>query len=272
VTVKTRGLALHTWTLDTTPIDTILRIARETGWDAIELRRLDFARAREAGRSSEEVLATVKASGLPVACVGVQLGWLFAEGDERARLLEAFAESCRWAVALGCATIMSPVDPGQGSLDRAVASVREVGEIAAKHNVRLALEFNSVAQQFNSLERVRELTTRAGHPRCGILLDTYHLGRSGATLEAIRAVSPEEIAYVQYSDVPRGQLQPDVTTDRLPPGVGLYPFPDFFRVLGEKRYMGYLSYEAPNPVSWAKNPAGVAGEALEATRALLRCG
>jgi sugar phosphate isomerase/epimerase len=252
--------------LDTTPLDTVLRIAQETGWDAIELRRLDFARAREAGRSSEDVLASVKASGLPVACVGVQLGWLFAEGEERVRLLEAFAESCRWAVALGCATVMSPVDPGRGSLDQAVASVREVGGIAARHDVRLALEFNSVAQQFNSLERVRELTTRAAHPRCGILLDTYHLGRSGATMQAIRALSPEEIAYVQYSDVPRAGLQPGVTTDRLPPGRGMYPFPDFFHLLEEKGYTGYLSYEAPNPTAWSASAEEVAREALRATR------
>lgn len=263
-----RGLALHTWTLDTTPLETVLRVARETGWDAIELRRLDFARAREAGRSSDDVLASVRASGLPVACVGVQLGWLFAEGEERVRLLDAFGESCRWASALGCATVMSPVDPGQGSLDRAVASVREVGQIAAKHGVRLALEFNSVAQQFNSLERVRELTTRAAHPRCGILLDTYHLGRSGATMQAVRALSPEEIAYVQYSDVPRTGLQPGVTTDRLAPGRGMYPFFDFFRLLEEKGYTGYLSYEAPNPASWARDPAQVASEALQATRGL----
>jgi sugar phosphate isomerase/epimerase len=258
--------------LDTTPLETVLRVARETGWDAIELRRLDFARARDAGRSPEDVLASVKASGLPVACVGVQLGWLFAEGDERARLLEAFAESCRWAAALGCSTVMSPVDPGTGGLDRAVASVREVGEIAAKYHVRLALEFNSVAQQFNSLERVQELTTRAGDPRCGILLDTYHLGRSGATVRALEAMSPEEIAYVQYSDVPRAGLQPGVTTDRLPPGRGGYPFPDFLRLLEDKGYTGYLSYEAPNPASWAKDPAQVANEAIDATQRLLAPG
>ena len=267
--MRSDRLALHTWTLDTTPLPAVLRVAKLTGWNAIELRRLDFARARETGQSAEDVLRLVRASGLPVACVGVQLGWLFAEGDERTRLLEAFAESCRWAATLECATVMSPVDPGQGNPDRAVASVREVGEIAAKHNVRLALEFNSVAQQFNSLERVRELTTRAGHPRCGILLDTYHLGRSGATLQAMRALSPEEIAYVQYSDVPREGLQAGVTTDRLSPGRGMYPFPEFFHLLEDKGYAGYLSYEAPNPASWAKDPAQVAQEAIEATRGVL---
>jgi sugar phosphate isomerase/epimerase len=265
-------LALHTWTLDTTPLETILRVAKQTGWDAIELRRLDFARAREAGQSSDDVLALVKRSGLPVACVGVQLGWLFAEGEERRQLLQAFAESCRWAASLGCTTVMSPVDKGRGDLGRAVASLKEVGEIAEKHAVRLALEFNAVAEQLNTLERVRELTTRAGHPRCGLLLDTYHLGRSGATLQALQALSPDEIVYVQYSDVPRGTLQPGVTTDRLPPGHGTYPFREFFRILRDKGYTGYLSYEAPNPASWVRDPTEVARGALEATRGVLATG
>lgn len=36
-----RRLALHTWTLDSTPLTDVLRIARTVGWDAIELRRIE---------------------------------------------------------------------------------------------------------------------------------------------------------------------------------------------------------------------------------------
>ena len=50
-------LALHTWTLETTPLADVLRIARETGWDAVELRRKDFERAFAAGWSTEVVLS-----------------------------------------------------------------------------------------------------------------------------------------------------------------------------------------------------------------------
>ena len=42
-------LAIHTWTLDSTPLPDVLRIARDAGWPAIELRRIDFARAAEKG-------------------------------------------------------------------------------------------------------------------------------------------------------------------------------------------------------------------------------
>jgi len=266
------GLALHTWTLNTTPLAEVLRIARHTGWDAVELRRIDFARATEKGRSAAEVLDLVRKSDLSVACVGVELGWMFAEGAERQRLLQAFAESCRWAAELQCPIVMSPVDRGRGDPSRAATSIREVGDIAEKHSVRLALEFNSQAEQYNSLDRVREVVTRAGHPHCGLLVDAYHLQRSGGDPRALRDLATKEIVYVQYSDVPRSGLHPGVTTDRLPPGQGIVPLAEFFRILREKGYRGYLTYEAPNPSSWARDPEEVAREALLATRKLLPAG
>jgi len=262
-------LALHTWTLDTTPLAEVLSVARRVGWDGIELRRVDFARAAEQGQSAADVLARVKASGLRVACVGVELGWMGAEAAERARLLRAFAESCRWAAELGAGTVMSPVDKGRVDRARAAASVREVGALAAEHAVRLALEFNSQAEQLNTLASIREVLTVASHPGCGLLLDTYHLGRSGATLEAIDGVPLDEIAYVQFSDVPKSGLEPGRALDRLPPGRGTVPFKEIFASLERKGYRGFMSYEAPNPAAWARPAEDVAREALEATRAVL---
>jgi 2-keto-myo-inositol isomerase len=264
-----RHLALHTWTLDSTPLADVLAIARRTGWDAIELRRLDFRRAAEAGQPPEAVLDLVRQSGLPVACVGVELGWMHAEGAERERLLAAFAESCRWAAALGCRTVMSSVDRGRADVARAAAAVRAVGDLAAGQGVTLALEFNSQVEQWNRLERMRELLVVAGHPACRLLVDSYHLHRSGGTPADLADVAAEEIAYVQLSDVPRDGGTPGQTTDRLPPGQGAVPFREFFAALAALGYRGDLSYEAPNPAAWGRDPEAVAREALAATRAYL---
>ena len=81
---------------------------------------------------------------------------------------------------------------------------------------------------------------------------------------------PADIAYVQFSDVPRSGLVAGQALDRLPPGQGSVPFPAFFAALERKGYAGYCSYEAPNPAAWARDPAAVAREALEATRAVAR--
>ena len=262
-------LALHTWTLDSTPLAEALRIAKATGWDGVELRRIDFRRAEESGRPAESVLDLVRASGLPVACVGVEFGWMWTDGDERRRLLGVLDEPCRRAAALGCDTVMSPVDKDRGDVARAASSVREVGDIAAAHGVRLALEFNSQCAQLNTLERAREVLGRAAHASCGLLLDAYHLGRSGASLETVLDVAPAEIAYVQFSDPPRTGLEPGRALDRLPPGQGSFWFREFFALMTAKGYAGFASYEAPNEKAWKRDPAEVAREAIEATRAVL---
>lgn len=262
-------LALHTWTLDSTPLAEAVRVAGQAGWEALELRRLDFVRAGEAGRSAEWVLELVRASGLPVACVGVELGWMWARSAERQRLLQVFAEQCGRAAALGCRIVMSPVDRGRGDLAEAAASVREVSDIAREHRLRVALEANSQAEQLNTLGRLRDLLARAGHPGCGLLVDTYHLYRSGDGLAALEDVRAKEIVYVQYSDVPSSGLEPGKVLDRLPPGRGIVPFKDIFPVLAARGYAGDISYEAPNTTAWARDPAAVAREALAATRAFL---
>jgi len=262
-------LALHTWTLDTTPLAETLRVMRDTGWNAVELRRLDFTRAAEAGRPAESIIELVRASGLPVACVGAEFGWMWSQGEERKRLLRVFAEQCERAVALGCPTVMSPADRGTGALREAAASVREVGDIAGQHGLRLALEANSQAEHINTLNRLRELIALAGHPRCGLLFDTYHFQRSAGRLPALEDVAGNEILYVQFSDVPATGLESGKVLNRLPPGHGIVPFKDIFRLLVAKGYSGYLSYEAPNTAAWSRNPAEVAREALAATRAVL---
>ena len=42
-------LALHMWTIDTTPLAAALDAAKQAGYDAVELRRNDFKRCFEAG-------------------------------------------------------------------------------------------------------------------------------------------------------------------------------------------------------------------------------
>src|SRR5437016_4302956 len=168
-------LALHTWTLDTTPLAEVLRVARRVGWDGIELRRVDFARAAEQGQSAADLLA---------------------------------------------------------------------------------------------LGRMRRVMATAGHPRCGLLLDTYHPWRSGATVRDVEHVRGDEVVYVQFSDAP-ASVEPGKATDRLPPGRGVVPFKEFFARVETAGYRGFMSYEAPNPAAWARPADDVAREALEATRAVL---
>ena len=264
-------LALHTWTLDTTPLADALRAAKTAGWSAVELRRVDFTRCFDAGMTNGQVLDLVHASGLKVACLGTEYGLIYAKGLELERLLTVLDETCANAVTLGCDLVM--IAPGQnppGTLREGAANFRKGGEIAKAHGVRLALEFNSQHAVINRLEAGREIVALASHPNCGLLFDAYHLERSGGGGRGFEHVAPEEIFAFQYSDVPAGPPSAATRpTDRLPPGLGTVRWREVFGLLAEKGYAGYLSYEAPNPEYWARPPDAVAREALEATSRLL---
>ena len=263
-------LALHTWSLDTTPLPEALRAAREGGWNAMELRRVDFTRCFEKGMTNEQVIALVRSSGMKVAVLGTEYGLIFAKGDESKRLFGVLEETCRNAKALGCDMIM--IAPGQnsGTIREAAANFRSAGEAVGAHGLRIALEFNSAHGVINCLAAGREVVSLANQPSAGLLLDAYHLERSGGGGRGFEDVAPEEIFTFQFSDVPKGpQSTASRPTDRLMPGQGRVQWTEVFSLLAEKGYGGYLSYEGPNPELWARPPADVAREAAAATRKLL---
>jgi len=258
-----RGLALHTWTVDSTPLDGALAAAKAGGFDAVELRRVDFMR-------NPKALDLVKKSGLPVACVGVEPGWIFSsKGEEQERLFGVFRESCQAAVALDCPTLMSAIGPGTASLDEAVANIRRAGKIAAEFKLRLALEYQFQHPVVKSLDILRDIIAKAGEKSVGLLLDAYHLQRGGRPGAGFSDVPEAEIFYVQYSDVPDAPPNGPPPVDRLPPGKGVVNWANLFQLLAAKNYAGYISYEAPNPAHWERSAADVAGEGAQATRRAL---
>ena len=264
-----RGLALHTWTVDTTPLEGALVAAKSAGFDAVELRRVDFMRCKERGLSNAAVLDIIRAAGLPVSAMGVEYGWIFSGGEERERLFGAFREACENAVALGCGMMMSAIGPGTASTDEAVANIRRAGEIAAGFGLKLTLEYQFQHPVVRTVDILRDLIARAGQKNVGLLLDAYHLQRGGRPGRGFEDVPAAEIFYVQFSDVPDAPPASAPPVDRLPPGKGVVGWSDLFRLLAEKNYAGFLSYEAPNPAHWARSAVETAREGADAARRAL---
>jgi sugar phosphate isomerase/epimerase len=261
-------LALHTWTLDKTPLREAIAAAKAGGFDAIELRRIDFMRCREQGMNNEAVVDLVRAGGMPVHMMGGEHGWMFGRGEESQRLFDVLEETCENAVALDCPVIMTAPGPRDGPIGEAVENLKRAADICGKYGLRLAIEFNFAHQTVNRIAPALEIIHGADRPNAGILLDTYHLERGGDGGDGFADVAAEDIVAFQYSDVPAGE-SPNRPTDRLPPGQGVIRWVEAFRLLHRKGFAGCLSYEAPNPDAWKRPPVEVCREAAEATRAMI---
>jgi len=264
-------LALHTWTIDTTPLATALDAARQGGFDAVELRRTDFKRCYDAGMSNDEVLDLIRTAGIPVGVLGVEYGWLFETGDESKRLFKVLRESCENAVALNCDTLMCAPGQVKGPIADAINYLKYAGDMVAEYGLKIGIEYNSQHDVLNSLPVLTQLIEGANKPACGYLIDAYHFTRSGFGGRAFASIPAEQIVCFQYSDV---SATPSVgvrrPTDRLPPGKGVVQWREMLSLLAEKGYTGYLSYEAPNPDLWAQSPYDVCREGVELTRKLLK--
>ena len=271
MTNLTNRIGLHTWTLDTTPLPDVLRIARETGYNAVELRHIDFVRCMAAGMSNDEVLAMIRASGLTVSCVGLETGMLFAQGIERKRLFDSMDVMCARAAALGCEVMMVAPGSNPATTVKDAANNFATGcEIAAKHGLLCALEFGSRHPVVNRLAVAREIVALADKPNAGLLIDTYHAQCVGDGGRGFEHVPAEEIIAFQFSDVPPGPLVMTGTAlDRLPPGKGVVRWRAVLQLLMEKGYSRYINYEAPNPALWARPPEEVAREGVTRIRELI---
>jgi sugar phosphate isomerase/epimerase len=266
----TDRIGLHSWTLDTTPLPQVLRIARETGYNAVELRHVDFERCMQAGMSNEQVLVMIRASGIRVSCMGLESGMLFAKGDEQKRLLESMDTMCARAAALKCEVMM--VAPGTNpasSVKDAAKNFARGCDVAGKHHLRCALEFSSRHPLVNRLAVAREILALANKPNGGLLIDTYHAQSVGDGGRGFEDVPATDIIAFQFSDVPPGPMSPGAALDRLPPGKGVVQWREVLQLLMEKGYDRYLNYEAPNPALWSRPPVDVAKEGVTAIRKLL---
>ncbi len=264
-------IALHTWTLDTTPLADALRIAREAGYNAVELRHIDFMRGLKAGLSEEAMVKLVRDANIKVAVIGTESGVLFETRDELKRKLDSLHYVCEKCVALNCDVIM--VAPGQhaeGGMALAIQNFRTCAEICGEHGIKIGIEFNSRHPLIRTLENGMELVDATNMKNAGLLLDTYHLHCSGGNGASFKNVPVEKIITFQFSDAPPGppsdSRQP---VDRLPPGKGAAPFLEIFKTLMALNYQGYMSYEAPNPEQWNRPADIVAREGADLVRALL---
>ena len=71
--------------------------------------------------------------------------------------------------------ICSNISPASlGGIDRAAADFRELGDLAAKHDMRVGFEALAWGAHVNDYRDAWEIVRRANHPSIGVILDSFH--------------------------------------------------------------------------------------------------
>ena len=232
------GMAPHVPLLDR------LSAAREAGYAAVSVRPQEYRLLRESGLSDAEMRQRFADEGMAIGELDGLAVWLPEQApppgfpkDLGRQLMEATPEAfVPIAAAMGARSITAIEFFGvEVEVDRAVEAFAEVCDLAANEGVLVHLEFLPWAG-IPDLRMAWEIVRQADRSNGGLLVDSWHLFRSGSTLDELRAIPGEKVLGVQLDDAPKKpetDLAEETQHRRLIPSAGDLDLTGLVRTLDE---------------------------------------
>jgi 2-keto-myo-inositol isomerase len=222
---------------------------------------------------TDDVRRLLEKHGVAAPVASFQGGLLSSQGDFRRQHWDAFAARLALCRALDVGTLVVAADvPGplaQQDLDRVQMSLEQAAELAGRHGVRLALEFQARAAFANNLETAAALVADVGSPHLGICLDVFHFHVGPSKPEDLLHLSADNLFHVQFSDLSGVPRELAADADRILPGDGDIPLLPLVARLTEIDYRGCVSIELMNPQVWRIPPLQFGEIAMTALRKIL---
>lgn len=250
----------------------LAKVAAEAGYQAVSLRLSPF-RVGEAQHPMlgdtpmmRETQAVLAHTGLSVLDIEVVLLTPEREVRDFTSVLEA-------AARLGAKHALTLIDIADRQ--QATAKFAALCELAAPFGINCALEFTAWLGVGN-VKAANEVVTAAAQPNGGVLLDPFHLFRSGGTVQDIASIDPTRLRYAQFCDAPLTApptvqaISEEARFERLFPGEGGLPLHAFLRALPDGIPLGL---EVPaRQLARSVGPVERAARALRAAKAVVASG
>jgi sugar phosphate isomerase/epimerase len=257
-----------------TNLMTDIRVARETGYDAVEFYIPKLVRYLDAGYRAEDLRPAL--GSLRLAVINSFLHIERQEPEARRELRGQCERLCQVAQALGCPSLQVVAlnalrgEPWPEIRSKVGRSLAELADIAAPFGVRLALEPVTFTP-LRTLRQALEVLDVAGRENVGLCLDTFHLWTAGTSWQEVAALDRSLIVVAHLSDVlPRqGAEWSDGDRDVLP-GDGILPLRDGIEAIRATGYDDLWCVEIMGAHHWEWDPFVLARELKQRAGALLQ--
>jgi 4-hydroxyphenylpyruvate dioxygenase len=225
-----------------------LHACAEAGFDGVEVFESDLVASEQ---SPEEIRALADRLGLTLDLYqpfrdfeGVGESLL----EDNLRRAEAKFNLMR---RLGVKTMLVCSNVATATVESeevSAAQLRRLGDLAERHEVRIAFEALAWGRYVNDYRRSWRIVELAAHPRVGLCLDSFHILSLGHDPSAIEEIPGDKIFFLQLADAPA--LSMDVLSwsrhHRLFPGEGTFDLGTFVAHVLRAGYTGPLSLEVFN--------------------------
>lgn len=257
-----------------------IRLAKETGYQGLEIHTEKLWRYINAGFTSEEFKARLDAANITPSAIDIIGGVEAATKEEQQRVFKEAEVLCRFAKDIGAPTIQLNAFESlnafstEDNIQLTAKNIRSIADIGREHGIRFQYE-GAAWTPIATLEDYYRLLDAVGRDNFGFVLDTWHLWACrGATLEQISQVDKSLIYNVHLSDGKRpAEGQPWVDERELRGfyiGEGDIPMQEWVDALLQTGYDGFFSGEFLNDQLWEHDHYEVAEKMLNGMKALVK--
>ena len=157
------------------------------------------------------------------------------------------------------------------TLDNAAKYYREALEMGEKMGVQPLLELWGVHPLLGPLRNGIYVTVATGRPDASLLLDVFHLYKSGTPFTALKQINGAALHVMHINDYPQA-ADPSALNDgnRIYPGDGVAPFTQILRDLRDNGFRGCFSLELFNRDYWTKPADENLKTGIEKIRSVVR--
>lgn len=255
---------------------TQLRIAHETGFDALELLPEHLFRYLEHGGTLEKYKQLMQHYNIEISCINALKRIGRHQPQERREMLDEADKICRAAQALGCPVVqimaLNEIDALSESERNAilVRNITDIAAIGAGYGIKFQIEVVAFTP-FNSLKQGKAMIEAVGADNVGVVIDFWHLYAGGDTTpEEVEALDVNLIYGVHFCDGRRlhpGEAWDERVQRNYLPGEGEVDINRWVAAVSKTGYSGVWCPELLSPTHWEDDLWQIARDSMSSLTA-----
>jgi len=269
------GYCLNTSTIRGNNLDLPAEItaASKAGFHAIEPWIQEIDRYTSAGGTLKDLGKRIADAGLTVENAIAFNSFLDDDDTRRAASMEKLKADMDKVAQIGGKRIAAT--PGNNraavSLDNVARYYREALEMGEKMGVQPLLELWGTHPVLGPLSHGIYVSVAAGRPDASLLLDVFHLYKSGTPFTALKQINGAALHVMHLNDYPQAADSSTLNDgNRIYPGDGVAPLRQILRDMRDNGFRGYFSLELFNKEYWGKSADDNLKTAMEKIRTTVR--
>jgi 2-keto-myo-inositol isomerase len=269
------GICLNTSTIRGNNLDLpgVIAAASKAGFQGIEPWIMEIDRYTSSGGTLKDLAKRIADAGLTVEDAIAFNSFLDDDDARRAASMEKLKVDMDKVAQIGGKRIAAPPGNNRAAvpLDNAARYYRDALEMGEKMGVQPLLELWGTHPVLGPLSHGIYATVAAGRADASLLLDVFHLYKSGTPFPALKQINGASLHVLHLNDYPQAADSSTLNdSNRLYPGDGVAPLKEILRDLRDNGFRGFLSLELFNRDYWTRSADDNLKTAMEKIRATVR--